>query len=154
MGHSIPSRNLERLGLCDSVFGGRKLGPIVYDQLVMERDNLQERCDKQEAEIRSHREQLVAEIYTLQEELKQQTDKYAAEIRILKNQNRVLQAEDGRTTPSTIEASNLEEYSPLPGIYENSPSQGYGPFVAERRLVYEPEDTPASPEVGAFEPSV
>ena len=34
------------------------------------------------------------------------------------------------------------EVSPLAHRYEISPSEGYGPFVAERRLIFEPENTP------------
>ena len=126
------------------------------NQVVMERDNLREKCEtqeaaarlasesrhaKQEAEIQSQRAESVAEIQRLKAELQHQEQKYITEIRHLEKQIREPQV---RMTPSTVGASSSEASSSSLPRYEMSPSQGYGPLVAERRLVYEPR-TPASP---------
>ena len=128
---------------------------LELEKLILERDNLQDRCQKEEVEARSQREQYITEIQRLKEELKDQEQKYIEEIRHLEEQSREPQV---RMTPSTVAASSSsvkEESSPLPNRYIMTPSVGYGPFVAERRLVYEPA-TPSSPiqALAAWMPAV
>lgn len=115
------------------------------NQVVMERDNVREKWEKQEIDAQSQKAQYIADVQRLKEALQHQEQKYIAEISLLETQIRDHQA---RMTLAAVEASNPEEYSPLPGRYQMSPSQGYGPLVGERRLVFEPSDRLLSSEVG------
>lgn len=105
-----------------------------YNQLVMERDNLVDQGKQQAIQVQNESAKYVLEIQRLKEALKNQEPRYLEEHKI-----RVQRAEETGMVSSIVDGSDFGEYSPIPQRYQMSPSQVYGPFVAERRMLFEEE---------------